>query len=169
MGVHVKRSVRAGYKPLCQISRRLVQNNMFNLEMRKHDLCVKKINQTCRTPDEPVTFYKKLIRTRHFVLRTNKLPHKDNRVQLKSGHIGIVEEIHSHENQTTFKICLVNVKNYFFTLPVKLSLVGIYEVKELKEMQWISLADVFGKMIVPKKKDFVCILLLHSHYIHQQC
>lgn len=85
---------------------------------------------------------------------------KDNCVMLKNGSIGIVIEI----NQSNMKVRLFHSISPFIVDPFDSSLVGVFEVKGLRDSEKIAKSLIHSKMVlIPYKKSFVALKLLHSN------
>lgn len=165
----LKRLVRSPINPLAQIYRRLSEENnfvkVFSESKSKYILSVE--HNSGPTFIFPHTFkqFKKVVH-KQFTLCAKKHKSPDSYFILSSNKIAQVENIISTpENKTIIVGKEFSVYNNLYEYPIPSGCLGIYIVKNLSDLKWWPLSEIYGKcLVIPSQTtpDLVCFPLIHS-------
>lgn len=163
LGQHIKASVRAGFKPLHQISEHI--DRMNSTTVRTHaptsqNLAVRVKSKDCSLNDLPGECYAKIL-FKHFVINIKQ--DKDSWIKTKIGHIGKIQHIHRSNKGIIINIIIFKELHDLFKKPCSSSSFGIYKANNLSEPFWINATDVMYKVIcVPYHTYHIAQVISHK-------
>jgi len=163
LGSNIKGAVRAGYKPLQQIKRHIINVNnriVSSKTKSRKDFTVHRLYRN----EHGLKHYKKLKFGLSFTVIKGEIECRDNAVKLNDGTLAIVIDIiENEENNIKLKIKRFRSVDNFFVEPLQSKNVGVFKVSNLGHIEEIYPDRVENKLVLlPLKKKFVASVLMHS-------
>ena len=159
LGTNIKGAVRAGFKPLQQITRH-VNNLNHKILTPKQDVFT--LHKKDQNNASGVVSYKKLYYKSIFFVTKSGV--RDNVIKLKDNSIAVIEDIFEKKNKIYLAVkCFRKVRN-LFNEPLESRYIGIRVVSKLESPRNIPVSEMKCKaMLLPWKSKQVSFDLPHTN------
>ena len=163
LGTHIKGAVRAGYKPLQQIKRHIVNvNATFILKNNVEEFCLHKAVKHSTEIVEGQA-YKKLIYGDQFSVQRGELGARDNTVQLTNDDIAVVVDIIECNKMIQLVAQIFKKVTNLYKKPLESKHVATFVVSKIGNIVKITLCNFKCKMLLlPYRTKYVALVLPHT-------